>query len=165
MDIAIYLEDVKEAVKRQLSIIGKHHSTQKGDTLFSVSTLSSVEDTVMRQCIIDGAQLVTSNLSPVLAGYEVGKKAGGQKAEYIAFVVNTTRSNDALSGAAQDSVKSLLIAYVTQSVLAMVLPDLAGKYATDVQAQLLAATRLIFTKTPPDSADKTLADCVGSVEL
>lgn len=161
MDIAIYLEDVKEAVKRQLSIIGKHHSTQKGDTLFSVSTLSSVEDTVMRQCIIDGAQLVTSNLSPVLSGYEVGKKAGGQKAEYIAFVVNT----DALSGAAQDSVKSLLIAYVTQSVLAMVLPDLAGKYATDVQAQLLAATRLIFTKTPPGSADKTLADCVGSVEL
>ena len=72
MDIAIYLEDVKEAVKRQLSIIGKHHSTQKGDTLFSVSTLSSVEDTVMRQCIIDGAQLVTSNLSPVLSGYEVG---------------------------------------------------------------------------------------------
>lgn len=165
MDIAIYLEDVKEAVKRQLSIIGKHHSTQKGDTLFSVSTLSSVEDTVMRQCIIDGAQLVTSNLSPVLAGYEVGKKAGGQKAEYIAFVVNTTRSNDALSGAAQDSVKSLLIAYVTQSVLAMVLPDLVGKYATDVQAQLLAATRLIFTKMPPGSADKTLADCVGSVEL
>lgn len=165
MDIAIYLEDVKEAVKRQLSIIGKHHSTQKGDTLFSVSTLSSVEDTVMRQCIIDGAQLVTSNLSPVLSGYEVGKRAGGQKAEYIAFVVNTTRSNDALSGAAQDSVKSLLIAYVTQSVLAMVLPDLAGKYATDVQAQLLAATRLIFTKTPPGSADKTLADCMGSVEL
>lgn len=165
MDIAIYLEDVKEAVKRQLSIIGKHHSTQKGDTLFSVSTLSSVEDTVMRQCIIDGAQLVTSNLSPVLSGYEIGKKPGGHKAEYIAFVVNTTRSNDALSGAAQDSVKSLLIAYVTQSVLAMVLPDLAGKYATDVQAQLLAATRLIFTKMPPSSADKTLADCVGTVEL
>lgn len=165
MDIAIYLEDVKEAVKRQLSIIGKHHSTQKGDTLFSVSTLSSVEDTVMRQCIIDGAQLVTSNLSPVLSGYEVGKKAGGQKAEYIAFVVNTTRSNDALSGAAQDSVKSLLIAYVTQSVLAMVLPNLAGKYATDVQAQLLAATRLIFTKTPPGSSEKTLADCEGSVTL
>lgn len=165
MDIAIYLEDVKEAVKRQLSIIGKHHSTQKGDTLFSVSTLSSVEDTVMRQCIIDGAQLVTSNLSPVLSGYEIGKKAGGQKAEYIAFVVNTTRSNDALSGAAQDSVKSLLIAYVTQSVLAMVLPDLAGKYATDVQTQLLAATRLIFTKTPPSSSEKTLADCEGSVEL
>lgn len=165
MDIAIYLEDVKEAVKRQLSIIGKHHSTQKGDTLFSVSTLSSVEDTVMRQCIIDGAQLVTSNLSPVLAGYEVGKKAGGQKAEYIAFVVNTTRSNDALSGAAQDSVKSLLIAYVLQSVLAMVLPELAGKYATDVQTQLLATTRLVFTKTPPSSSEKTLADCEGSVTL
>ena len=119
----------------------------------------------MRQCIIDGAQLVTSNLSPVLSGYEVGKKPGGHKAEYIAFVVNTTRSNDALSGAAQDSVKSLLIAYVTQSVLAMVLPELAGKYATDVQTLLQAATRLIFTKTPPGSADKTLADCMGSVEL
>ena len=165
MDIAIYLEDVKEAVKRQLSIIGKHHSTQKGDTLFSVSTLSSVEDTVMRQCIIDGAQLVTSNLSPVLSGYSVGKRARGEKAEYIGFDVSITRSNDALSGAAQDSVKALLIAYVTQSVSAMVLPELAGKYATDVQTQLLAATRLIFTKTPPSSADKTLADCEGSVEL
>lgn len=165
MQIAIYLEDVKEAVKRQLSIIGKHHSTQKGDTLFSVSTLSSVEDSVMQQYIIDGAQLVVSNLSPVLSGYSVGEKAEGEKAPYLSFEVNTTRGNNALSGAAQDSVKSLLIAYVLQSVLAMVLPDLAGKYATDVQTQLLAATRLIFTKMPPSSADKTLADCEGSVEL
>lgn len=165
MEITILLDNVKDVVKRQLSIIGKHHSTQKGDTLFAVSTLSSLEETVMQQYIEDGAQLVTSNLSPVLSGYEVGKKAGGQKAEYIAFVVNTTRSNDALSGAAQDSVKSLLIAYVTQSVLAMVLPELAGKYATDVQTQLLATTRLVFTKTPPSSSEKTLADCEGSVEL
>ena len=165
MEITILLDNVKDVVKRQLSIIGKHHSTQKGDTLFAVSTLSSLEETVMQQYIEDGAQLVASNLSPVLQGYTFGKKAGLEKVSYLSFDVNTTRSNDALSEAAQDSVKTLLIAYVTQSVLAMVLPDLAGKYATDVQAQLLAATRLIFTKTPPGSADKTLADCVGSVEL
>lgn len=165
MEITIWLDNVKDVVKRQLSIIGKHHSTQKGDTLFAVSTLSSLEETVMQQYIEDGAQLVASNLSPVLQGYTFGKKAGLEKVSYLSFDVNTTRSNDALSEAAQDSVKTLLIAYVTQSVLAMVLPELAGKYATDVQTQLLATTRLVFTKTPPGSADKTLADCVGSVEL
>lgn len=165
MEITILLDNVKDVVKRQLSIIGKHHSTQKGDTLFAVSTLSSLEETVMQQYIEDGAQLVASNLSPVLQGYTFGKKAGLEKVSYLSFDVNTTRSNDALSEAAQDSVKTLLIAYVTQSVLAMVLPELAGKYATDVQTQLLATTRLVFTKMPPGSADKTLADCVGSVEL
>lgn len=159
------LDNVKDVVKRQLSIIGKRHSTQKGDTLFAVSTLSSLEETVMQQYIEDGAQLVASNLSPVLQGYTFGKKAGLEKVSYLSFDVNTTRSNDALSEAAQDSVKTLLIAYVTQSVLAMVLPELAGKYATDVQTQLLATTRLVFTKTPPSSSEKTLADCEGSVTL
>ncbi|WP_295438486.1 hypothetical protein [uncultured Prevotella sp.] len=165
MEITILLDNVKDVVKRQLSIIGKHHSTQKGDTLFAVSTLSSLEETVMQQYIEDGAQLVASNLSPVLQGYTFGKKAGLEKVSYLSFDVNTTRSNDALSEAAQDSVKTLLIAYVTQSVLAMVLPELAGKYATDVQTQLLATTRLVFTKTPPSSSEKTLADCEGSVTL
>lgn len=165
MEITILLDNVKDVVKRQLSIIGKHHSTQKGDTLFAVSTLSSLEETVMQQYIEDGAQLVASNLSPVLQGYTFGKKAGLEKVSYLSFDVNTTRSNDALSEAAQDSVKTLLIAYVTQSVLAMVLPELAGKYATDVQTQLLATTRLVFTKTPPNSSEKTLADCEGSVTL
>ncbi|WP_308227513.1 hypothetical protein [uncultured Prevotella sp.] len=165
MEITILLDNVKDVVKRQLSIRGKHHSTQKGDTLFAVSTLSSLEETVMQQYIEDGAQLVASNLSPVLQGYTFGKKAGLEKVSYLSFDVNTTRSNDALSEAAQDSVKTLLIAYVTQSVLAMVLPELAGKYATDVQTQLLATTRLVFTKTPPSSSEKTLADCEGSVTL
>lgn len=165
MEITILLDNVKDVVKRQLSIIGKHHSTQKGDTLFAVSTLSSLEETVMQQYIEDGAQLVASNLSPVLQGYTFGKKAGLEKVSYLSFDVNTTRSNDALSEAAQDSVKTLLIAYVTQSVLTMVLPELAGKYATDVQTQLLATTRLVFTKTPPSSSEKTLADCEGSVTL
>lgn len=165
MEITILLDNVKDVVKRQLSIIGKHHSTQKGDTLFAVSTLSSLEETVMQQYIEDGAQLVASNLSPVLQGYTFGKKAGLEKVSYLSFDVNTTRSNDALSEAAQDSVKTLLIAYVTQSVLAMVLPELAGKYATDVQTQLLATTRLVFTKTPPSSSEKTLTDCEGSVTL
>ena len=165
MEITILLDNVKDVVKRQLSIIGKHHSTQKGDTLFAVSTLSSLEETVMQQYIEDGAQLVASNLSPVLQGYTFGKKAGLEKVSYLSFDVNTTRSNDALSEAAQDSVKTLLIAYVTQSVLAMVLPELAGKYATDVQTQLLATTRPVFTKTPPSSSEKTLADCEGSVTL
>lgn len=165
MEITILLDNVKDVVKRQLSIIGKHHSTQKGDTLFAVSTLSSLEETVMQQYIEDGAQLVASNLSPVLQGYTFGKKAGLEKVSYLSFDVNTTRSNDALSEVAQDSVKTLLIAYVTQSVLAMVLPELAGKYATDVQTQLLATTRLVFTKTPPSSSEKTLADCEGSVTL
>ena len=114
---------------------------------------------------------MVSNLAPVLSEYSVGdlpekgKQKEGETVPYISFEVNTTRNNNALSGAAQDSVKSLLIAYVTQSILAMVLPELAGKYATDVQTLLQAATRQIFTKMPPSSSEKTLADCEGSVTL
>ena len=43
MEITILLDNVKDVVKRQLSIIGKHHSTQKGDTLFSIARKFNVE--------------------------------------------------------------------------------------------------------------------------
>lgn len=175
MQFNIYLQDVKDAVKRQLAIIGKHHNTPKGDTLFSATTLSGTEEKVMQQFIVDGAQHVVSALAPVISGYNVGgfielprENAQAKQMEiqpYLCFSVNTTRTNNALSDAAQDSITSLLVAYVTQSVLAMTLPELASKYATDVQAQLLATTRLVMTKTPPSSSKKTLADCEGSVEL
>lgn len=184
MQIRIYLEDVKTAVKRQLSIIGKHHATQRGDTLFSAATLSSVEEHVFQQFIIDGAQLVIAHLSPVLTAYTVGdlpdepSAASGQSvanqtagpndapsviAPYLCFSVAASRTNQALSDAAQDSVCSLLVAYVVQAVLSMVLPDLAPKYAADVQSLLLAATRLVLAKSPPPKSPSTLTDFSGSV--
>lgn len=165
MDFKIYLNDVKAAVKRQLSIIGKHHSTQKGDTLFSVSTLTSVEESVMQQFIVDGAQHLVSNLAPVLSSYTLGD-LDGQSAQasslivpYLTFSVRTTRTNKALSDAATQGVLALLVAYVTHSVLSMVLPDLAPKYANDVQLQLQATSQLVFNKLPPTIPTSTLADC------
>lgn len=180
MQIRIYLEDVKTAVKRQLSIIGKHHATQRGDTLFSAATLSSVEEHVFQQFIIDGAQLVLANLSPVLTGYTVGELPDEPSAQshagkttepgapsaivpYLCFSVAASRTCQALSDAAQDSVQSLLVAYVAQAVLSMVLPDLAPKYAADVQSMLLAATRLVLAKSPPAKSPSTLSDFSGSV--
>ena len=175
MDFKIYLNDVKAAVKRQLSIIGKHHSTQKGDTLFSVSTLTSVEESVMQQFIVDGAQHLVANLAPVLSSYTLGD-LDGQSAQasdassilpsasplivpYLTFSVRTTRTNKALSDAAMQGVLALLVAYVTHSVLSMVLPDLAPKYANDVQSQLQATSQLVFNKLPPTIPTSTLADC------
>lgn len=177
MQIRIYLEDVKTAVKRQLSIIGKHHATQRGDTLFSAATLSSVEEHVFQQFIIDGAQLVIANLSPVLTAYTVGDLPDEPSAAsdapstdapsvivpYLCFSVAASRTSQALSSAAQDSVQALLVAYVVHAVLSMVLPELAPKYAADVQSMLLAATRLVLAKSPPPKSPSTLNDFSGSV--
>ena len=48
MSISVTLSDITAAAKQQLSIIGKHHKTASGETLFSTATLSSLEESAMR---------------------------------------------------------------------------------------------------------------------
>ena len=67
MSISVTLSDVTAAAKQQLSIIGKHHKTASGETLFSTATLSSLEESAMPTFAKSAAHIVVAELSPIIA--------------------------------------------------------------------------------------------------
>lgn len=154
---SVSVATVKSSVRAQLSVIGKHHATQPNSTLFSTTTLSSLESSVMDEFVRTAVQLVVSALTPVLSVYSSSTS--------FKFSVNSSRWGNALPVAVQDAVQSFIVASVVQSCLNMTVPDIAPRYSADAQNMLTAIVSMVFTKQPPVKSASSLADCHGSVSL
>lgn len=156
MDINIDFATIKSAVRQQLSVIGKHHASQQGGSLFSTTTLTDIETNVMPTFIVASAQLIISELSPMVYTYNIDE-------DCISFDVSPSRWGDVLPSAFYDGVQSFIIADVMQSVLNMIAPDLAPKYATDAKNQLAALSSMAFTKQPPAPSSVDYTSVAGTM--
>lgn len=148
-EISIEYQDIRQAVSRQLAIIGKHHKAQNGGTLFTTAALSEIEQDVMPDIIVAAAQAAIGELSPIVTAYD-------KNDERLTFGVDDTRSGAALPKAVKAGMTAYVTAYVTAGVLSMSLPDAAQKYTADAQQQLAALTRTAFSKEAPSVTDMTL---------
>jgi hypothetical protein len=141
MSISVTLSDVTAAAKQQLSIIGKHHKTASGETLFSTATLSSLEESAMPTLAQSAAHIVVAELSPIITSF-----AGG---EHLSFWIDNDRWNNGLNSAFSAALQSYLIASTVQSVINMFAPDIAPKYTADAQHLLASLVKMAFTKQQP----------------
>lgn len=141
MSISVTLSDVTAAAKQQLAIIGKHHKTASGETLFSTATLSSLEESVMPTFAQSAAHIVVAELSPIITSFTGG--------EHLTFWVDNDRWNNGLNSAFSAALQSYLIASTVQSVINMFAPDIAPKYTADAQHLLASLVKMAFTKQQP----------------
>lgn len=141
LSISVTLSDVTAAAKQQLSIIGKHHKTASGETLFSTATLSSLEESAMPTLAQSAAHIVVAELSPIITSF-----AGG---EHLSFWIDNDRWNNGLNSAFSAALQSYLIASTVQSVINMFAPDIAPKYTADAQHLLASLVKMAFTKQQP----------------
>ena len=144
MSISVTLSDITAAAKQQLSIIGKHHKTASGETLFSTATLSSLEENAMPTLAQSAAHIVVAELSPLITSF-----AGG---EHLSFWIDNDRWNNGLNSAFSAALQSYLIASTVQSVINMFAPDIAPKYTADAQQLLASLVKMAFTKQQPSSS-------------
>lgn len=148
-EIRILYQDIKSAAKRHLATIGKHHKAQTGGTLFATATLSEIEEDVMPEFVVAAAQAVVGELGPLVETYAC-------TADDVTLGVCNTRMGEALPQSLADSIRAYMVASVVQSVLNMSVPDIAPKYATDVQQLLAALIRTAFAKKAPTVGSEAL---------
>lgn len=139
--VSVTLSDVTAAAKQQLSIIGKHHKTASGETLFSTATLSSLEESTMPTFAQSAAQIVVAELSPMITSFTGG--------EHLSFWIDNDRWNNGSNSAFSAALQSYLIASTVQSVINMFAPDIAPKYTADAQHLLASLVKMAFTKQQP----------------
>ena len=156
MDITIDFATIKSAVRQQLSVIGKHHASQQGGSLFSTTALTDIETNVMPTFIVASAQLVVAELSPVVRSYKATDDS-------ISLEVSQSRWANALQQAFPDSVRSFIIADVLQAVLSMIVPDVATKYADDAKSLLAALVGITFSKVTPAQSDEEFSSVSGKM--
>mgnify|MGYP004454555339 CR=1 FL=1 len=142
--VSVTLSDVTAAAKQQLAIIGKHHKTASGETLFSTATLSSLEESAMPTLAQSAAHIVVAELSPIITSFTGG--------EHLSFWIDNGRWNNGLNSAFSAALQSYLIASTVQSVINMFAPDIAPKYTADVQHLLASLVKMAFTKQQPSSS-------------
>lgn len=139
--VSVTLSDITAAAKQQLAIIGKHHKTASGETLFSTATLSSLEESAMPTLAQSAAHIVVAELSPIITSFTGG--------EHLTFWVDNDRWNNGLNSAFSAALQSYLIASTVQSVINMFAPDIAPKYTADAQNLLASLVKMAFTKQQP----------------
>ena len=164
IDIEIEYGYIRDAVVRHFSFIGKRLTDKNGTSLFGKVTMSSEEESLLKQYIAAATQIFVSELSPLLVFYDNENIA--DPSGTASFGVATTRSNDnSFMLAFQDNYIGFLISYIANAVLGMNYPELSKKYETDMKNHLQAAIRMIYYKEPPTEASSTMTDCEGSVSL
>lgn len=145
--VSVTLSDVTAAAKQQLSIIGKHHKTASGETLFSTATLSSLEESAMPTLAQSAAHIVVAELSPIITSFTGG--------DSLSFMLDNDRWNNGLNSAFSAALRSYLIASTVQSVINMFAPDIAPKYTADAQQLLASLVKMAFTKQQPGASYTT----------
>jgi hypothetical protein len=156
--ITVKYDDIKKRVKTQMSIIGKRLTDTQGHILYTGVTLSSAEESVLKQYTKDAVYVFSGQLSPqvdAVTDTEIN----------VAFLIKDTRINDFKAQLFEDNFRSYVAAYVAYDILTINRLDIAKKYAEDMANHVNAALQLLCTADAPEASGKTLSDMKGEVIL
>ena len=156
--ITIDIDNVKTEVKGGLAMMGKRLPTKNGGTLYTSSTLSSVEEKYLTEYLKEGVSVFLGEFTPAIIGYTTDNSI------HIDF--NVTRINGAKITAFADGFIHFLVEYIQFKALGLSLTEEARKdKENDLQRLLNSAIKLMFTPDPPKQSGKTLSDMTGEVIL
>lgn len=157
-EITIDIGNVKTEAKGGLAMMGKRLPTKNGGTLYTSSTLSSVEEKYLTEYLKEGVSVFLGEFTPAIIGYTTDNSI------HIDF--NVTRINGAKITAFADGFIHFLVEYIQFKALGLSLTEEARKdKENDLQRLLNSAIKLMFTPDPPKQSGKTLSDMTGEVIL
>ncbi len=161
MELEITLDGahVAKMVKKHLAIIGKRQKDSDG-SVFAEITLSSAEEDIINQYVNAAAETFVGELSPLLTYYSTG--------DFLVFKLENTRwadSTTSLTVPFEGNFMGYVVAYVANAILGMNYPNLAKKYAEDMQRHVEASMKLVYSKTPPKVSSAKYEDVKGSCEI
>lgn len=156
--LTIDISSVKTKVKANLAMIGKRLPTKDANTLYTSSTLSSVEERCLTDYLNEGVSFFLGEFAPIITGYTTNNS--------ICVDFNATTINEAKRTVFADVFFSFLVEYIQFKVLGLSLTEDARKdKENDLQRLLNASVKLMFTPDPPAQSGKTLSDMTGEVIL
>lgn len=159
LQITIDWNNVENAVKKHLSIIGKRQKDNNGG-LFAGVTLSTEEEKVMKHYINAAAETFAGEMSPLITYYNSG--------DFLIFTLTNSRWANGTDGRTvpfEGNFMGYVVAYVANAILGMNYPELAKKYESDMTNHLNAAIKLIYIKKEPSVSKNTLADMTGEIQF
>jgi len=141
--MTITFSDIRSAIKRHLSIIGKRLYSKDGQNMFSNITVSSNEDPIFNQYISAAAQNVEALLRQLVSTYSVVADTS------ISITLTNTRGTTDYDTRCGELIKSYITLLSTGEYLAMTHPDIAEKYRADAASAIQSLLSYAFYKEPP----------------
>lgn len=135
------LDNLKSAVKRHLSVIGKRMYTKDGHNMFSNITVSTAEDPIIDNYLLVASQAVYSLLHQVITSWSISGST------ITATLVNTRNDSD-FENKAKDFIESFMTLSATGDYLSMAHPDIAQKYKGDATGAMQSMLMYVFYKKP-----------------
>ena len=139
----ISFSDIKSAIKRHLSIIGKRMYTKDGQNMFSNITVSTIEDPIFDQYIASAAQNVEALLRQLVTSYSVNPNTS------ITIELRNTRGTADFETRCGDLIKTYVTLYSAGEYLGMTHPELSEKYQRDAASAIQSLLAYAYHKNPP----------------
>ncbi len=156
--MSLNVSEIKKKAKTVLSMIGKRLSDKNGSTLFTSTTLSSVEENILDEYLTEGVSVFLGEFAPLLAYYVEGG--------LIMVKFGMLRVNAANLKVFKNIFTEYVVQYIRYKVFELSMTEQARQdIDADMQRSLSSAIKLIHTATAPASSEKTLTDMIGEVIL
>lgn len=154
--MTIAFNNIKAAVKRHLSIIGKRMYSKDGKNMFSDITVSSAEDPIFEQYITAGAQNVEALLRQLVTSYTTTSNA-------ITISLTNTRGSEDFDTRCGELITTYITLFTIGEYLAMAHPELAEKYRVDAANAIMSLQIYAFHKNPPSQDRHSYSDVTGTI--
>lgn len=142
-------------IKRHLSIIGKRAYAKDGRNLFSDITTSTAEDPIFKQYITLGAKNVEAALMPLVENSQKGN-------DKVTITLRNGRGSTSFDSRCSDYVQSYVTLFSVGEYLAMMHPDMAGKYRDDAVGTMQSLVVYAYHKEAPAASTSSYADINGT---
>lgn len=139
MTITFATNDIRPAIERSLSIIGKRSTDDNGNLMFRDITIGSKEQDI----ITDYIQEAIIDLSDILSAHITASTD-----TTITITLPSTHNTD-LQPFIQKACKAYCVSYSLASWFNVTAPRLTAKYEANCQKQSAAVIRLIHEKQAP----------------
>lgn len=162
--IQIAYSNFTKRVMKELAFVGKRQQATKGDPLFSVTTFSSAEESVVKSAVVSATNIIVKELKEFVVNYFTTKDDDSpDKITGVEFAVENTRNDENIEEALEQAVCSFLTSYATATVLSRIAPDLAKVYSDEATMFLQSAVALAVNKHPVANQLYTTTDMTGSI--
>lgn len=162
--IQIAYSKFTKRVMAELAFAGKRQQTTKGDPLFSTTTFSTAEESVVESAVMSATNIIVKELKEYIANYSTIKDDdSSDKITGVLFAVDNTRNGKNMEEAMEQAVWAFLVSYATATVLSRMAPDLAKVYTDEATTFLQSAVALAVNKQSVANPRYTTTNMTGSV--
>ena len=141
--MTITIADIKNEIKRHLSVIGKRLYTKDGKNMFSDITVSSAEEPILVQYITTSAHDIEAALKQLITSATYSGNTT------ITIEIQNTRGDIDFGVRVKDLSEGYITLNAVGEYLSMTHPDLAQMYRQDAQKRMSSLIEYVYYKKPP----------------